>query len=74
MKWIKIIQIAVAVLMMLAILLQSRGAGIGSIFGGSGGVYRAKRGIERVLFISTIVLAVMFFISAIIGLFLSVKS
>jgi len=60
MFWIKIAQIVIAVLLMLAILMQSRGAGLGGVFGGSGGVYLTKRGLEKKLFIATIVLAVIF--------------
>jgi preprotein translocase subunit SecG len=65
---LKIIQIVIAVMLMAAILLQSRGAGLSGVFGGSSGVYRTKRGIEKSLFIATIVLAVLFFGVAIISL------
>lgn len=58
--WIKIIQIVIAVLLMVAILMQNRGAGLGGVFGGSGGVYLTKRGLEKKLFIATIVLAAIF--------------
>ena len=60
MFWIKIFQIIVAVLLMAAILMQNRGAGLGGVFGGSGGVYLTKRGLEKKLFIATIVLAAIF--------------
>jgi len=61
MLWdIKIAQVAVALLLMLAILLQNRGAGLGDVFGGTGGVYLTKRGLEKKLFIATIVLAAIF--------------
>jgi len=60
MFWIKIIQIIVAILLMTAILMQNRGAGLGGVFGGTGGVYLTKRGLEKKLFIATIVLAVIF--------------
>jgi preprotein translocase subunit SecG len=58
--WIKIAQIVIALLLMVAILMQNRGAGLGGIFGGSGGVYLTKRGLEKKLFIATIVLAAIF--------------
>jgi len=67
--WIKISQVAVALLMMLAILLQNRGAGLGGVFGGTGGVYLTKRGLEKKLFIATIVLASLFLILS-LGVFL----
>jgi len=55
-----IAQIVVSVLMIVAILLQSRGTGLGAAFGGDGNVYRTKRGVEKILFRATIVLAVLF--------------
>jgi len=47
-------------MLMVSILLQSRGAGLSGVFGGSDNVFRTKRGIERSLFLATIVLAVLF--------------
>lgn len=67
--WIKISQVVVAVLLMVAILMQNRGAGLGGVFGGSGGVYLTKRGLEKKLFITTIVLAVIFILLS-LGIFL----
>jgi len=61
MQWIKILQIIIALMLMLAILLQNRGAGLSGIFGGSDNVYSVKRGMEKILFFATIVLAVLFF-------------
>jgi preprotein translocase subunit SecG len=43
-----------------AILLQSRGAGLGATFGGESSVYRSRRGVEKTLFQFTIVLALLF--------------
>lgn len=64
MKNLQIAQIIIAVLLMLAILLQNRGVGLSGIFGGAGNIYRAKRGLEKKLFIATIVLAVLFFLAS----------
>lgn len=58
---LNIVQMILAVLMVAAILMQSRGAGLSSAFGGEGNVYRTKRGVEKVLFQATIVLAILFF-------------
>jgi preprotein translocase subunit SecG len=52
--------IAVSVLLSVAVLLQSRGTGIGATFGGDGNVYRTKRGLEKGLFYATIVLTIAF--------------
>jgi preprotein translocase subunit SecG len=56
-----IIQIVVSVILIISILLQSRGSGLGAAFGGEGNVYRTKRGIEKTLFTLTIVFGVIFF-------------
>lgn len=71
MQWIKIGQIIIAILMMAAILLQNSSGGLSGVFGGSDSVYRTKRGIEKSLFYATIVLVVLFFVTAILGLILS---
>ena len=70
MMWIKIAQVIVSILLIVAILLQNRGTGLGSAFGGSGGVYLTKRGLEKKLFIATIVLAVLFFSLSFLGIIL----
>ncbi|MDX9778829.1 MAG: preprotein translocase subunit SecG [Patescibacteria group bacterium] len=61
MFWLNVAQIIISILLIIVILLQNRGTGLGSAFGGTGGVYLTKRGLEKKLFIATIVLAVLFF-------------
>lgn len=53
-------QLVVSVALILAILLQSRGSGLGGTFGGDSAVYRSRRGIERRLWQFTIVLIALF--------------
>ena len=55
-------QLIVCIALMASILLQARGAGLGSAFGGDSSVYRSRRGIEKRLFQFTVVLAVLFVI------------
>ena len=55
-----IVMIASACLMMLAILLQSRGASLGAGFGASGELFTTRRGLEKNLYDTTIILAVVF--------------
>lgn len=63
------IQIIISVLLIAAVLLQQRGEGLSSAFGGSGGgVYQTRRGIEKWLHYATIVLAVLFLASAFLNL------
>ncbi|MEK7655496.1 MAG: preprotein translocase subunit SecG [Patescibacteria group bacterium] len=68
---LQIIQIALSVLLVAAILLQQRGSGLGAAFGGDGNVFRTKRGLEKGLFYATIGLAVLFFITAILNVALA---
>ena len=55
-----IVMIASASLMILAILLQPRGASLGAGFGASGELFTTRRGLEKNLYDTTIVLAVVF--------------
>ncbi len=64
------ITVGSAVLMMLAILLQQRGASLGAGFGGSSELYTSRRGLDKNLFEATIVLAVVFVLSIVAGLLL----
>lgn len=59
---LQIIQIIISVTITALVLLQAKGAGLGGIFGGDGGVYRTKRGVEKTMYQATIALAVIFFI------------
>lgn len=65
--FIPLAQIIVALLLSAVILLQAKGTGLGVTFGGGGEFYRSKRGIEKGLFIGTILLAVAFLGLALLG-------
>ena len=67
---LSIIQIILSVLLVTTILLQQRGTGLGSAFGGAGEVFRTKRGIEKALFYARIGLSVLFFLTAILNVLL----
>jgi len=55
--------IIISVLLILSVILQSKGAGLGGLSGAdTGSVYTARRGVERTLFRLTIILSVIFFI------------
>ncbi|MFA6082578.1 MAG: preprotein translocase subunit SecG [Patescibacteria group bacterium] len=66
-----IAQVVVSLLLVATVLLQQRGTGLGGAFGGEGNVYRSRRGTERFLFGSTIVLGVAFVALAGISVFLA---
>ncbi|MCE9646266.1 MAG: preprotein translocase subunit SecG [Chloroflexi bacterium] len=61
-KFLDISLIITSVGLILSVILQSKGAGLGGLTGAdTGGVFTARRGIERILFWVTIVLCVVFF-------------
>jgi preprotein translocase subunit SecG len=60
-------QILVSAALVAAILLQNRGSGLSSTFGGDSAVYRSRRGIERRLFQFTVLLAVLFCLFALVA-------
>lgn len=59
-----------SVLMILAILLQQRGASLGAGFGSSGELYTTRRGLDKNLFEVSVVLGVVFVLSILAGLLL----
>jgi len=63
-----IIQIVISVALITAILFQVKGGGLGGIFGQSDSVFRTKRGIEKWLFIATIVLVIIFVALSIVSM------
>ncbi|MFY9462967.1 MAG: preprotein translocase subunit SecG [Candidatus Sungiibacteriota bacterium] len=65
-----IIQIIISALLIGAVLLQRRSGGLSPAFGGDGGAYRTRRGIEQWLFITTIILAVLFIAAALLNIIL----
>ncbi len=66
--YLYIAQMVLSVALILAIMLQVRGGGLGGIFGQADSVYRTKRGVEKTLFQLTIVLVVLFVIISIVAL------
>jgi preprotein translocase subunit SecG len=67
-----IVQIVICVTLVVLVLLQAKGAGLGSMFGGdSSAIYRTRRGLERRMFQFTVLMAVVFVVvslaSSIVG-------
>ena len=70
--YLNIAQIVLSVALIAAIILQSKAAGLGGLSGAdTGGVFRARRGIERTLFFITIGLSIVFFLVATLNVILS---
>lgn len=61
--YLNIALIIISVLLILSVILQSKGAGLGGLTGAdTGSIFTARRGVERTLFWITIVLSVIFFL------------
>ncbi len=66
--FLNLIQIVISTALIILILLQSRGAGLGSLFGGGdSGIYTTRRGVERTLFNLTVIVSLVFFLIAILN-------
>ena len=66
--------ILTSIALVVSIILQSKGAGLGGLTGAdSGGVFTARRGIEKTLFWVTIVFSILFFVLAITLVILSAR-
>jgi preprotein translocase subunit SecG len=71
-NFLDIAMIILSTALVFSIILQSKGAGLGGLTGGdTGGVFSARRGVEKTLFRVTIVLAVLFFLLAVYTVYVS---
>jgi len=60
MSTLSIIQIVISILLIITILLQERTSGLSGVFGGNSEFYHTRRGLERIIFWSSVVLAIAF--------------
>ena len=67
---LSIAQIILSILITGAILLQAQGSGLGTTWSGGGETYHTKRGLEKVLFVFTIVAILLFAVLALASLIL----
>jgi len=67
MDLLQVAQIVIAIAVASSILLQARGTGLSSTFGGESTAYRSRRGLERTLFRLTVVLIVVYVVISILG-------
>lgn len=69
MKFTNVFQMIVAILLIVSILLQNKGSGLGAVFGGDTGGYYAKRGFEKFLLYFSATMAILFIVLAIVNIF-----
>jgi len=65
---LNIVELVTAALLVILVLMQNKGVGLSATFGGEGSIYRSKRGVEKGLFVMTIVLASVFVIVGLVQL------
>jgi preprotein translocase subunit SecG len=58
--------IVVSIVLIGLVMLQARGSGLGTMFGGDGGVYKTRRGLEKTVFNMTIVFSAIFLVVSLI--------
>jgi len=69
-KYLNIVQIILSAALIVLVILQSKGGTLSRMFGGEGGVYRTRRGMEKTLFNFTIALMVAFFVFSLLSVIL----
>lgn len=62
-------QIIASIILILLILIQQRGTALGSALGGEeGSFYATRRGIEKKIFLGTIIFSILFIVLALLNL------
>jgi preprotein translocase subunit SecG len=69
--YLNIIQIIISIALIILAVLQSRNSAVGRMFGGDSSIHRTRRGAEKTMFNVTIVLAVLFFITAFVSVLIN---
>ncbi|KKR81501.1 MAG: Preprotein translocase, SecG subunit [Candidatus Daviesbacteria bacterium GW2011_GWA1_41_61] len=67
---LSLVQIILGIIFIILVLLQAKGTGLGSAFGGEIAFYSTKRGIERILFSMTVAAASLLLIISVLGILL----
>lgn len=66
-NFILITEIILGIALVILIVLQSKGTGLGSTFGGDMGFYGTKRGAEKIFFVMTIIVSILFLLIALLN-------
>lgn len=68
--YLNIAQIIISIALIALTVMQSKGAGLGRMFGGDSSIYRTRRGVEKTMFNLTVILAVVFFLTSLLSVIL----
>lgn len=67
----KVLHVVLVLLLIPLVMIQSKGVGLSSTFGGVGGYYRTRRGVEKVVFVVTIIIVIAFVFNSLLIVLLS---
>jgi protein translocase SecG subunit len=70
-KFAQILQLVVSLLITVLVLVQTKGKGLSSFFGGNSGFYSTRRGLEKIIFIVTIVLGILLTVNSLFIIYIS---
>lgn len=65
--YLNIVQIIISIALIVLVLVQAQGHGVGGVFGGQSSVYQSRRGVERTVFNLTIAFSVLFLVVSLIN-------
>ena len=65
--WLIIFQIIICLFLIILIIIQTKGTGLGTTFGGQQQLYHSKRGVEKTVFITTLIAALIFILISLIN-------
>ncbi len=68
---VKIAQIVLSLLMIVLVMVQNKGKGLSSTFGGISGTYTTRRGLEKSIFMATIVVSTLLVINSLLIIYFS---
>jgi preprotein translocase subunit SecG len=68
-SFLLIVNIIFSVLIIVFILIQGKGAGLGSAWGGGGELFQTRRGMEKIILWLTTIFIVIFFVVSLVNLF-----
>ena len=64
-----LVNIILSVLIVVFILIQGKGAGLGSAWGGGGEMFQTRRGVEKIILWLTVICIIIFFVISLVNLF-----
>lgn len=68
---VNIFQLLISIFLIVLILMQAKGVGLGRAWGGGSEFYKSRRGVEKIIFRLTVVIAALFLISSVLNVLIT---